>query len=171
MSLFSRKPDPIREHDRQLAAQLAELQSQIASLNQQIATEQTQPKLRSTAQPHAPPTPPAVPIPAPGSAPTPAFEEISHQRVTNPFGTESTPAHYNELGVRKYDPMATLRRWWTQMRGTATSNPTLVRYLAAGNVQGLKPLRYEKRVARNRFLALLILFIVLIWGLIYFYRQ
>jgi hypothetical protein len=163
MSLFTKKPDLIREHERQLSARLAELQSQIASLNDQIQQEQAQPRLRSTAQPHAPPAP------APPTGP--AFEEVSHQRVTNPFGTEATPAHYNELGVRKYDPLATLRRWWTQMRGTATSNPTLVRYLAAGNVQGLKPLRYEKRVARNRFLALLGLFLVLIWGLIYFYRR
>jgi hypothetical protein len=27
-----------------------------------------------------------------------------------------------------------------------------VHYLAAGGVQGLRPLRYEKRVARNRFI-------------------
>jgi hypothetical protein len=160
MKLFTRKADPIREHERQLSARLAELQSQIACLNAQIAQEQAQPRLRSTAQPHA--------APAPAE---PAFEEVSHQRVTNPFVGESTPAHYNELGVRKYDPLARLRRWWSQMRGTATSNPTLVRYLAAGNVQGLKPLRYEKRVARNRFLALLGVFILLIWGLIYFYNR
>lgn len=165
MSLFTRKPDPIREHERQLSARLAELQSQIASLNQQIEHEQAQPRLRSTAQPHTAPAP-GPPLPA-----GPAFEEVSHQRVTNPFGTEATPAHFNELGVRKYDPLAALRRWWTQMRGTATSNPTLVRYLAAGNVQGLKPLRYEKRVARNRFFALLGLLIALLWGLIYFYQR
>jgi hypothetical protein len=30
------------------------------------------------------------------------------------------------------------------------SNPRLVTYLAAGGVRGLRPLRYEKRVARNR---------------------
>lgn len=172
MNLFSRKTDPIREHERQLSARLAELQAQIADLNARIAVEQSQPKLRSTAQPHAPPVPgqPGQPG-APTTTSGPAFEELSHQRVTNPFATEATPGHFNELGVRKYDPLATLRRWWSQMRGTATTNPTLVRYLAAGNVQGLKPLRYEKRVARNRFLALLGFFVVMIWGLIYFYNR
>ncbi|MBE7501147.1 MAG: hypothetical protein HS113_12725 [Verrucomicrobiales bacterium] len=44
-------------------------------------------------------------------------------------------------------------------------------YLAAGNVQGLRPLRYEKRVARNRFLMLLAAFIVILYGLIYWYRN
>ncbi len=166
MALFGKKNDPIREHERQLSARLAELQSQISSLNAQIHQEQGQPKLRSTAQPHtsASPAPPAA-------APGPAFEEVSHQQVTNPLTGESTPGHYNELGVRKYDPLATVRRWWRQLRGTATSNPTLVRYLAAGNVQGLRPLRYEKRVARNRFLALCVLFILIIWGLIYIYYR
>ena len=33
-------------------------------------------------------------------------------------------------------------------------NPKLINYLAAGSIQGLRPLRYEKRVARNRFFAL-----------------
>ena len=38
------------------------------------------------------------------------------------------------------------------VRGPSTNNPKLVHYLAAGGVQGLRPLRYEKRVARNRFI-------------------
>jgi hypothetical protein len=159
MGWFSRKTDPIREHERQLAARLAELQEQIARLNAQIEQERAQPHLRSTAPP------------PPAAADPPAFEAVSHQRVTHPTAAETTPAHYNELGVRKYDPLARVRRWWRQMRGTPPSNPALVRYLAAGNVQGLKPLRYEKRVARNRFFALLIVFLALIWGLIYFYNR
>ena len=52
-----------------------------------------------------------------------------------------TPDHYNELGVRKYD-------------------------LAAGGIQGLRPLRYEKRVARNRFIALVILLFFVLLGAI-----
>lgn len=160
MKLFARKPDPIREHERQLAARLAELQAQIAHLHAQIAQEQGQPRLRSTAPP---PGGPAVE--------QPTFEFISHQRVTQPPVEENTPAHYNELGVRKYDPLAPLRRWWSHWRGHRATNPALVRYLAAGNVQGLQALRYEKRVARNRFLALVGLFLVVIWGLIYFYNR
>lgn len=166
MALFGRKHDPIREHERQLSARLAELQSQIADLHAQIDHEQSQPKLRSTAQPH---TIGAQGYPAAANGPD--FEEVSHQKVTSPLAADSTPAHHTELGVRKYDPLAAVRRWWRHVRGNKTSNPTLVRYLAAGNVQGLRPLRYEKRVARNRFLALCGLFILIIWGLIYIYYR
>jgi cell division protein FtsB len=41
-----------------------------------------------------------------------------------------------------------------------------VNYLAAGGVHGLKPMRYEKRVARNRFIALVVLLFLLLLGLI-----
>jgi hypothetical protein len=45
-----------------------------------------------------------------------------------------------------------------------------VRYLAAGNVQGLRPLRYEKRVAATAFVLLLLLLVV-IYGLLYWSRR
>lgn len=160
MRWFTCKTDPIREYERRLAAREAELREEIARLHAQIEQAQAQPHGRSTASPSAA-----------AGAESAVFEAVSPSRVTHPFPAENTPAHYNELGVRKYDPLARLRRWWQQMRGNTSSNPALVRYLAAGNVQGLRPLRYEKRVARNRFLALLVLFIVVIWGLIYFYRR
>ena len=40
-------------------------------------------------------------------------------------------------------------------------------YLAAGGVQGLRPLRYEKRVARNRFIWLVIAVFVGLFGIYY----
>ena len=73
---------------------------------------------------------------------------------------------FNELGVRKYDLSAVWRRLKNNFRGPATSNPRLVNYLAAGSIQGLRPLRYEKRVARNRFVALVVLLILALWGII-----
>jgi hypothetical protein len=36
---------------------------------------------------------------------------------------------------------------------------------AAGGVHGLRPLRYEKRVARNRFFALFIIVVAALFGL------
>jgi hypothetical protein len=41
-----------------------------------------------------------------------------------------------------------------------------VNYLAAGSIQGLRPLRYEKRVARNRFLFLVVVLVLVLWGII-----
>ena len=37
-------------------------------------------------------------------------------------------------------------------------------YLAAGGIQGLRPLRYEKRVARNRFIFFVIILFLLLLG-------
>ena len=53
------------------------------------------------------------------------------------------------------------------LRGPSTNNPKLVSYLAAGGIQGLRPLRYERRVARNRFLALATFILLLLLGIIY----
>jgi len=168
MGLLGRKRTVIDEQERALQARLHDLESQIAALNAQIQQEQSQPRLRSTAQPHATAAAPHVPA---THGEQPAFEAVNHQRVTNPFQPEAGgAASREELGVRSYNPLAVVRRWWRQMRGTQASNPTLVRYLAAGNVQGLRPLRYEKRVARNRFLVLLALFLVVIYGLLYWWR-
>lgn len=164
MSLFHKKADPIAERDRELKARIAALEGQIRTLHQQVSEERTQPRLRSTAVPNPSTAPPPVP-------PEPAFEEVHRPFPHAPAEAETTPSHYNELGVRKYDPLATLRRWWAQLRGTPTSNPKLLNYLAAGSVHGLRPLRYEKRIARNRFLALCAFFLVILWGLIYFYLR
>ena len=42
-------------------------------------------------------------------------------------------------------------------------------YLAAGSIQGLRPMRYEKRVARNRFLVLAVIIVLVLWGLVAIY--
>jgi hypothetical protein len=44
-----------------------------------------------------------------------------------------------------------------------------VHYLAAGGVQGLRPLRYEKRVARNRFILFVALLFSVLLGIIVVY--
>ena len=67
--------------------------------------------------------------------------------------------------IATHDLPALLRRIRNQFRGPSTSNPKLVSYLAAGGLQGLRPLRYEKRVARNRFIALVVLLFVILFGL------
>ena len=68
--------------------------------------------------------------------------------------------------VRKYDIMGAFRRLQNHLRGTPTANPKLVSYLAAGSIKGLRPLRYEKRIARNRFIFLSIFFALILWGVV-----
>jgi hypothetical protein len=68
--------------------------------------------------------------------------------------------------MRKYDLVSALRRLQVYFRGTPTHNPKLVSYLAAGSIKGLRPLRYEKRVARNRFIALCVVLVLIAWGIV-----
>ena len=66
--------------------------------------------------------------------------------------------------MRKYDLLALLRRLRGNFRGPSTTNPKLVSYLAAGGIQGLRPLRYEKRVARNRFIFFVVILLLVLLG-------
>jgi hypothetical protein len=183
MAWFKKKPDPISDRARALNEEIAALESQIQELDAKRKESPPPAKLRSTAMPHgetiqrAPEseTPNAKPeTRAPKSeAPPPhepIFEEVDHDRL-KARGEVATPDHYNDLGVRKYDLPALLRRIRNHFRGPSTNNPKLVHYLAAGGVQGLRPLRYEKRVARNRFIGFVaLLFFVLLGILLVFWR-
>jgi len=94
-------------------------------------------------------------MPAPPTAlHEPIFEDVDRYRLRGRGEAGDSPEHFNELGVRKYDLSALIARLRNLFRGPSTTNPKLVSYLAAGGVQGLRPLRYEKRIARRRFVAL-----------------
>jgi hypothetical protein len=171
MGWFKKKADPINDRARALNDQIAALESQIKQLNSKLGQEeqeQPSPRLRSTALPHG--AAPHASSPPPAPPPTrsePIFEEVDQNRLkAKTVEPENTPEHYNELGVRKYDLAALLRRIKNHFRGPSTANPKLVSYLAAGSIQGLRPMRYEKRVARNRFLAFFILLFLFLVGIV-----
>ena len=175
MALFKKKPDPISDRERALSDEIAQLEAQIQELDSRIQRNETQPRLRSTALPHGATVSHSVAehsIPAAARAEDPIFEEIGHDLLKARADGATTPEHFNELGVRKYDLPALFRRVQQHLRGPATTNPKLVSYLAAGGLQGLRPLRYEKRVARNRFIAfVVVLFFVLLGTVWVFVRH
>ena len=70
------------------------------------------------------------------------------------------------MGVRKYDLLGAWQRFKDQFKTPPASNPKLVTYLASGSIQGLRPMRYEKRVARNRFILLVLVLLVTLWGIL-----
>jgi hypothetical protein len=160
MGLFKKKTDPISDRAQELTGQIQALEAQIRQLNEQAA--QPQPRLRSTARPGGPAPAPAV------SAREPIFENVNQSHLKAP-PESAGPQHFNELGIRKYDLAAAWERLKNNFRGPSASNPKLVNYLAAGSIQGLRPLRYEKRVARNRFLVFVVVLFLLLWGLIYYF--
>jgi hypothetical protein len=167
MALLKKKSDPISDRARTLNDQIAALESEIKKLDTQIQRAPA-PKFRSTAIPHgATVTRAAEPTPAPKpAAHEPVFEKINQEPLQSRADAESAD-HYNDLGVRKYDLPALWNRLRNHLRGPTTTNPRLVNYLAAGGVHGLRPLRYEKRIARNRFIWLVGIVSVVLFGLFY----
>lgn len=173
MKLFKRTPDPLAARTKALSAEIKRLESEISTL----ATEKS-----------APPKPPPAAAAATAASRTQSAPErpredrprviASTPPLPQPVVAVRTPVapapptspqdpHFNDLGVRKYDLVSAWRRFTSHLSGPTSNNPKMVQYLAAGSIQGLRPLRYEKRVARNRFLALLALLILVLWGLAY----
>lgn len=157
MGFFRKKADPINERSKALQADIDALQSEIKKLNRQlergeVPTEVVRPK-------------PSVPPPA--SAPAePVFEELATgSRAKKKPEPLAAPEHYNHLGVRKFDLVGLFGRVQTHVGPKPTGNPKLVNLLAAGSMDGLRPLRYEKRIARNRFLAFAGLLLLLLLGI------
>jgi hypothetical protein len=164
MAFSKKKPDLISDKARTLNDQIAALEAEIKKLDAQLQRP-PEPRFRSTALPFGETIPRVPEKPAPPPAPSePVFEEVSHAKLAPRADGEATEL-FNELGVRKYDLPALWNRVRNHFRGPTTSNPRLVNYLAAGGVHGLRPLRYEKRVARNRFFALFIIVVAALFGL------
>lgn len=162
---WSKKGDPLSERARALTEEIAALESQIRQLGHPLApsTETVQPA----------PVKPRRPAAVPGGRLTPRRAEPDIEILPAAGGravAAESPAEdrrrYNELGARKFDLPDALRRLKQRPVKSAPDNPRLINYLAAGSIQGLRPLRYEKRVARNRVMALSLLLLFVLWGLI-----
>jgi hypothetical protein len=164
MGFFKKSSDPISERSSQLTARIAELESRIKKLSQDAAPEDPR-RFRSTAYP-------------PGSRPARAcngaangdlvFERVDQKQLKEVPEPLPTAKHDCETGPRKFDLFERLEGIRKHFRGPPAANPKLVNYLAAGNIQGLRPLRYEKRVARNRFVALTMVLVIVLFGLFCF---
>jgi hypothetical protein len=164
MGLFKKNPDPITDRSRELNAKIAALESKIQKLNQELQPSPG-PRLRSTAYPQDP-TVSAQPGVATPRSSEPIFEKVDQNQLKTPAEPPTPAPQVNELGVRQHD----LLSWWERIKrefqGPPAANPKLVNYLAAGSIQGLRPLRFEKRVQRNRFVALLALFLLAVLGIL-----
>lgn len=157
-----KKSDPIATRARDLDAEIARLEKEIAKLS-------TQPPRPATPSPASRPSRPAAPAPVPSPAPVSAVVPDSPVPPPAPMPSPVLPvaedARYNAQGVRKFDVQALWQRVQNHFRGPTANNPRMVQFLAAGSVHGLRPLRYEKRVARNRFIGLFLLLLLVLFGL------
>jgi hypothetical protein len=176
MSWLKKTNDPVSDRAQALSAEIAALEAEIKKLDGQLQRRSDQPRLRSTAVPHG-----STIRHAPGSevaglatAPLrgePVFEEVNQARLTTEPEMPNLPEHFNEFGVRKFDFPALLQRLKAFFTGPNTSNPKLVSYLAAGGVQGLRPLRKEKRIARRRFVFFSALLFLVLFGTLWWYLR
>lgn len=182
MGLFSKKIDPIESQAKALEKQIAALEKEIRQLDRRatapspIATSAPAQATPHSGGPVAQAPRSSAPVPAHPSAHThapgsprqharePIFESVEHAAPRAP-GVDDK-AHFNDLGVRKYDLPDAWRRLLNRFRGQSTRNPKLVTYLATGSIRGLQPLRYERRIARNNFLLMTFLFLLALSWLI-----
>jgi hypothetical protein len=165
MGLFKKNPDPITDRSRELNAKISELESEIKKLSEEVQPGPAQ-RVRLNANPKSAGIT-APPVAGARRPSDPIFEKVDQNPLKAPTESPATAQHFNELGVRKYDLLSLLERIRKQFQSPPAANPKLVNYLAAGSIQGLRPLRYEKRVARNRFVALAILFLLAVLGILF----
>jgi hypothetical protein len=150
MAWFERakSTDPFTARQKVLEAEMTRLQAQLKELAAEppvsIPPAPAEPTARGSA-------PFAAPLPPP---PTP---------LANPNG------HYNDLGIRKWDFAAAWKKLRHHLQGPTGNNPKLATMLVAGSIHGLRPLRREKRVARNRSIALFVTLLLVLWGIAYVY--
>lgn len=175
MSWLKKKSDPITERAKALNSEIAALEAQIKKLDTQLQRGQPPARMRSTALPHgdrlthSPQTVTATP-PPPVSR-EPIFEDLENRDLKSPAPPVNTPEHYNDQGVRKVDLTTVVARMKQWFSSPTTTNPRLVSYLAAGGIQGLQPLRREKRVARNRLIAMAVFLCLILVGIIYMFAR
>lgn len=166
MGLFQKKNDPIKDREKNLASEIRQLETQIQQLRGVLEEAAHEPRVRQTAYPSHSTHPKPVAATEPGNPQhDPVFEPVDQQRLqsaaTNPFKDRHDPHELRREGSTPF--WQKVARYF---RGPTSSNPKLVSYLAAGNIQGLQPLRYERRVARNRLLLWIAIIIVVIVGIL-----
>lgn len=160
MKLFSRQADPISEREKELARELRALEDQIAELDSEVRETESRPRVRSTVRPRE------IPSQNPfASRQEVVFEPVDNEPITEPEPLDVECEHYNELGVRKINLLRVWRRWQQTFRKNPASQSKFVNYLAAGSIQGIRPLRYERRIARNRFVVMFIGLLVILFGI------
>lgn len=161
MGLFRKKPDPLDQRALSLNRRIAELEAEIARLNQTLHT--------AAPRDPAPPSPPK-PEPRPARPQAPAAQEPVFERMPprpiDPAAAETPGQEALAMGLKRPVWSQWWRRWKRQIVDPPPSNEKLVNYLAAGGIQGLRSLRYERRVARNRIIFLCVVLGLILWGVL-----
>ncbi len=138
MPLFRKKDGAVDRELRALEKEMRRLESQIHQLQRHPA------KAASAFRPAATAFPPGRP-PAPAAEPQ-ATEDLGLLRERDLWSSAEAGRGAREPGW--------LRGWWQGLfpPRPGPADPKLVSYLSVSSFKTVRPLRYERRIARNRFL-------------------
>jgi hypothetical protein len=173
MGLFRKKPDPLAQRAQSLNRRIAELEAEIARLNQHLPTSDSPPASISTPVPAQDPARPNNPQqrskPSQTQSPNPSHEPVFEDMPPRPLEPKNPTPQGKEsvqLGLKR--PLWS--EWWRRLKrqfvDPPPANEKLVNYLAAGSIQGLRSLRYERRIARNRIIFVCVVLGLLLWGVL-----
>ena len=164
MGWFRKKREPCSEYAHALDAEISSLQHEIQRLSAELDKPQVQPLRPSPVD--GPRLAERAASAASLTKPEPVFEPVDRERLE--AGPEAVAREqFNHLGMRRLDLPSLWEKFISQFRPPPAANPKLVQYLAAGSIQGLRPLRYEKRVHRNRLIITVVFFLLVLWGALY----
>lgn len=152
MKWFAKYQDPLAAKSRALDKQIASLEKEIRQLSHSLENVRNSP-----------------------AEPEPEFHH--HQSAPRPPRRESPPRDEVSSTTDKSAATAELSHLYHAARsrlqalrgrfGHPDPNRTkLVNYLAAGSFEGMRPLRYERRIARNRILFLTLCFLLVFFTIL-----
>lgn len=168
MRFWKRKSDPWTQRARQLTDRITALEREIQKLEEQLRHGPgcPSPTPTNTEPPNVLP-PRAMSVKETPAQPRTANSTAEPGRARTPAENGPPPGQLNnEFGMPRFDLVELWRSCRARFRSPGPDNPELIRLLAAGGAPELRPLRYERRIARNRFLALLTLLILVVLGVI-----
>lgn len=145
MPLFRKKNGAVDRELRALEKEMRVLEKQIHQLQRNPA-KAASPPFKPAAAPFTPRRAPAPAVPVAPPHPQ-ADEDLGLARERDLW------THAADAGRGAAAPGG-LRGWWQSLFAPrpGPADPKLVSYLSAGSFKTVRPLRYERRVARNRFL-------------------
>lgn len=152
MGWFGKPKDPMSARQAELDREIQAIQRRISDLAArplpQAQRQPPRPRESGPSHPAAPQRPSPSPAPAPFSIPGPRTGGLGSQAPSDRFNlVEAWQRLVQRLGFHPRRPSG------------------LVHLMAAGSVHGLRPLRYERKIARRRFLLSLSLLLLLLYGI------
>ena len=148
MAWFGKRQSALDRRLREIDKELDDLDAQVRRLQRAPGKASTF-KPASTVYPSNRPRPTeAAPPAAPAAEPAPSRGSVS-------FGTPRQRELWSRHAQEEQENLANngRRTWWQSFFQTrqGPSDPKLVSYLSTGSFKTVRPLRYERRMARYRF--------------------